>query len=59
MALDNFDSVSVGCLLVAVETIRGEEVYTLDGSSRLKVVEALVWRNNKEDRGVSIFLLKQ
>ena len=41
MALDNFDSVSVG-LLVAVETIRGEEVYTLDGSSRLKVVEALV-----------------
>ena len=30
MALDNFDSVSVGCLLVAVETIRGEEVYTLD-----------------------------
>ena len=28
MALDNFDFVSVG-LLVAVETIRGEEVYTL------------------------------
>ena len=60
MALDNFDSVSVGCLLVAVETIRGEEVYTLDGSSRLKVVEALVcWRKNKEDRDVSIFLLKR
>ena len=58
MALDNFDSVSVG-LLVAVETIRGEEVYTLDVSSRLKVVEALVWRNNKEDRDVSIFLLKR
>ena len=29
MALDNSDSVSVGWLLVAVETIRGEEVYTL------------------------------
>ena len=59
MALDNFDFVSVG-LLVAVETIRGEEVYTLDGSSRLKVVEALVcWRNNKEDRGVLIFLLRR
>ena len=29
MPLDNSDSVSVG-LLVAVETIRGEEVYTLD-----------------------------
>ena len=59
MALDNFDSVSVGLLVVSCgNNTWGGSIHII-GSSRLKVVEALVWRNKKEDRGVSIFLLRR
>ena len=59
MALDNFDSVSVGLLVVSCgNNTWGGSIHII-GSSRLKVVEALVWRNNKEDRDVSIFLLRR
>ena len=59
MALDNFDSVSVGLLVVSCgNNTWGGSIHII-GSSQLKVVEALVWRSNKEDRDVSIFLLRR
>ena len=59
MALDNFDSVSVGLFVVSCgNNTWGGSIHII-GSSRLKVVEALVWRRSKEDRGVSIFLLRR